>query len=107
MQIAIPFFSILLGALITWFFSYRYYVKGGKELKVEANKLREERKEINRLTNIIVRGLSNAKILDVNYSDEGKILGLNFKIITKIEVKSNTSNADLEIDSKPNSKTGQ
>src|SRR4051812_12516849 len=34
-------FSVIVGGVITWFFSWYYYVKAGKELLEEAGKLRQ------------------------------------------------------------------
>jgi hypothetical protein len=33
--------SIIIGSLITWFFSWKYYRKAGKELLAEAKELRK------------------------------------------------------------------
>jgi len=86
--------------------SYIYYKKAGDELHFEANKLREESLEINRLTNVILRGLHNSGIIEVTWKD-GKPIGLVVKLRGKIEVKSNISNAELKIDSNLNPKVGQ
>lgn len=98
--------SVLLGALITWGASYRYYKKAGDELHFEANKLREESLEINRLTNMVLRGLHNSKIIEVTWKGE-KIVGLVIKLQGKAEAKTNISNPELIIDSNLNPKTGQ
>ena len=98
--------SVLLGGLITLLASYIYYKKAGDELHFEANKLREESLEINRLTNVILRGLHNSGIIEVTWKD-GKPIGLVVKLRGKIEVKSNISNAELKIDSNLNPKVGQ
>ena len=102
------FLSLAIGAILTWFFSYLYYVKAGDELHFEANRLREETAEINRLTNIVLRGLHNGDIIKVKYNKDGKVIGLVINLKeTKVKVESNASNAELDIDSKVDSKTGQ
>lgn len=98
--------SVLLGGVITWYASYIYYKKAGDELHFEANKLREESLEINRLTNILLRGLHNSGIIEVTWKD-GRPIGLLIKLQGKAETKTDTSIVRLDIDSKVNSETGQ
>ncbi len=93
------FLPLLFGAVITWVCSYIYYVKAGEELRFEANRLREEASEINRMTNIILRGLHNSGVIEVTWK-EGKTVGLVIKLQAKAEATTSTSKPVLDIDSK-------
>ncbi len=93
------FLPLLFGAGITWACSYIYYVKAGEELQLEANRLREEASEINRMTNMILRGLHNSRIIEVVWK-EWKPVGLHIKLQTKAEATTSASKPILDIDSK-------
>jgi hypothetical protein len=89
--------GVLLGGLITWLVSRHYYKKAGDELYLASENLRQEALEINRLTNIVLRGLHNAGIFEVTWQD-GKPIGLVLKLKAKSEVKTSTSDVNLTVD---------
>lgn len=76
------FVSIVIGSLISWFFSRRYYVKAGQELQAEAAELRH-------LNNLLLRGLENAGMMKVARDEHGNPTGL--EIALEAHVKSSSS----------------
>ena len=90
------FFWVLLGAIITIIVSHYYYKRAGDELRLEANKLREETLEARRLTNMVLRGLHNSGIIEVIWQD-GNPVGIIVKFKGKAEMKTSTSDAELSI----------
>ena len=49
--------GVILGGLITWFWSKHYYKKASKDLKEAAKDLRKETEEVKRLTNYMLLGM--------------------------------------------------
>jgi len=83
MQSFSPFFStilnilaVLVGGLITWLVSKRYYLKASEELA-------DATKKINEMSNIIVHILeqNDNKQWEIKRDDQGKIIGLNISLI--------------------------
>jgi hypothetical protein len=66
---AIP---VLIGGAITWLISWLYYKKAGDKLKQEAVELR-------RLTNLILRSLGNAGIVELAKAGYGEPTGIRIK----------------------------
>jgi len=86
------FIGIVVGALITWFVADKYYRRASDELRNESTELKD-------LTILILRGLENAEIVDLNKDVNGKPIGLNIKIkVGTIKVESKTSEPKLRID---------
>jgi hypothetical protein len=81
--------STIIGGLITWYFSYSYYIKAGRELV-------EETRVIKKLLECVVllEG-DDKKQYRVNRDDEGKIVGLNAEISTNLSGNSSL-NASVE-----------
>jgi hypothetical protein len=88
--------GVILGGIITFLASYFFYKRAGDELRLEANRLREEASEINRLTNIILRGLHNYGILEVKWED-GKVVGLFVNLKGRVEIKTSISDVNLSL----------
>ncbi|MBA5689145.1 hypothetical protein [Rugamonas apoptosis] len=65
-EVIVPF---LAGGLVTWFFSWLYYARAGRELQQEAGELR-------RLNGVLLRGLENAGLMKVARDDQGNATGL-------------------------------
>ena len=64
-----PVVSIIIGSVITWFFSYIYYKKSG-------DKLREEAEKLERLNILILRAMENAGLAKLNKDENGNPTGL-------------------------------
>ncbi|MDX6501363.1 MAG: hypothetical protein QOG23_4623 [Blastocatellia bacterium] len=62
------FVAVLLGALITWFFSRRYYTKATVDLVNEASKLRH-------LNTIMLNAMEDAGLVKLNRNEKGEIVG--------------------------------
>lgn len=76
--------SILVGSLVTWFFSWRYYAKAGEELQDEAAKLRQ-------LNDLLLRGLENAGLMKVARDESGQPTGLIIELEAHIKATSSMS----------------
>lgn len=64
-----PVVSIIIGGVITWFFSYIYYKKSG-------DKLREEAEKLERLNNLILHSMENRFGVKLNRDKNGNPIGL-------------------------------
>lgn len=67
------FVSVLVGAAVTWFAAWWYYRRAGEEL-------REEARDLQRLTTLVLHALHNAGIADVNWTEDGRVRGINIKL---------------------------
>jgi len=76
--------SILVGSVVTWFFSWRYYAKAGKELQEETAKLRQ-------LNELLLRGLENAGLMKVARDESGQPTGLVIELEAHIKAMSSMS----------------
>ena len=76
--LAIPLFSVLAGAAITWLAAWWYYAKAGKELQEESEKLR-------RASDLIVYYLQNPEAdVTPKYDDKGHVVGLYLNMGAKL-----------------------
>lgn len=64
-------FGIILGGIITWGVSKRYYEKASKDLKSETEGLRK-------LTLLILDGMEIGGLVEIARDRNGNILGYNF-----------------------------
>lgn len=60
------FVAVLIGGVITWLVSRRYYKKGGAELAAEAKKLQLLNEKLQRLTEITLHALEDAGMVKLN-----------------------------------------
>jgi hypothetical protein len=89
-EILISILSMAIGAIITWLVSKHYYQKAGQELKIEAT-------ELKKLNTLMLRALENAGLTKFNRDKNGNITGMIIELSAKIEARSKTSVANLEI----------
>ena len=73
MEILTDLCFLAVGALVTWWASYRYYIKASQRLTTEAS-------ELKRFNELILRGLENADIMSLNRDEKGNIIGLNVTV---------------------------
>jgi hypothetical protein len=64
--------ALIVGAVITWLVARHYYIQAGKELAEETSELRH-------LTTLVLRGMENADLAELNRDLSGKITGLILK----------------------------
>jgi hypothetical protein len=76
--------SIVIGAVITWFFSWLYYAKSGKQLVQEAAKLRQ-------LNELLLRGMENAGLMKIARDESGQPTGLVIELEAHIGASSSMS----------------
>jgi hypothetical protein len=73
MNLILSLGGVLIGGIITWYFSRRYYMKASEDLEKEASELLS-------LSNITLRALEDAGICQLTRDKEGKIVGLAISI---------------------------
>jgi hypothetical protein len=73
--------SIAVGALITWYVSWRYYRKAGEELQQETAHLKK-------LAVLNLRSLEEGGLVTLNRGANGEIVGLVVSLQARIEAKS-------------------
>lgn len=62
------FMAVLLGALVTWYFSRRYYTRASADLVSEASRLRH-------LNTIMLNAMEDAGLVKLNRNEKGEIVG--------------------------------
>jgi hypothetical protein len=67
-NVLISVMAVLVGAVITWYFSRRYYNKAGADLVKEAAELRH-------LSAIMLNAMEDAGLVKLNRNKTGGILG--------------------------------
>jgi hypothetical protein len=68
LNMVISVMAVLIGAVITWYFSWRYYKKAGAELVEEAKKLLH-------LNNIMLNAMEDAGLVKLNRNKAGETVG--------------------------------
>jgi len=69
--------SVFIGAIVTWFVARVYYKKAGDALRQEATELR-------RLTKLVLHGLEDAGLIELNRDASGTPIGLIVKMSVKL-----------------------
>lgn len=62
--------SMIVGAVVTWLVARHYYVQAARELAQEAADLRH-------LTTLVLRGIENAGLVELNRDSSGRITSLS------------------------------
>lgn len=76
--LAVPLFSVLAGAGVTWLAAWWYYAKAGKELREESEKLRKT-------SDLIVYYLANPQAdISPKYDEKGHVVGLYVDMRAKL-----------------------
>ena len=60
--------STFVGGMITWFVTYKYYIKAANELNSEAS-------ELKRLNNMLLQAMEAQKWIKINRRPDGSIAG--------------------------------
>jgi hypothetical protein len=81
--------AVLLGGLITWYFSRLYYRKAGNELRDEAARLRH-------LSNIMLNAMEDAGLVKLNRDQLREIKGRVVELSAVFE-GSTTLGGDLQV----------
>jgi hypothetical protein len=66
--------SVIIGGLITAYFSRRYYVKASGDLTKEAEELKQETDKLRRLTIMLMRLLDQAGLIPIKWDEQGNPL---------------------------------
>jgi hypothetical protein len=81
--------ALLLGGLITWYFSRLYYKKSGDELRDQAARLQH-------LSNIMLNAMEDAGLVKLNRGQSGEIKGRVVELSAVFEGRT-TMGGDLQI----------
>lgn len=95
--------GIIVGGIITYQVSKNYYENSANDLKKESNELKEESKRLRHKTDLILKGLEEAKIIKVSRDSTGDIIGIVYKR-TFMGGITPTGEHTKEVDSADNSK---
>ncbi len=88
-NVLISVVAVLVGAVITWYLSRRYYKKAGADLVKEAAELRH-------LSTIMLNAMEDGGLVKLNRSETGQIVGRRIEATAVFE-GSTTLTGDLEI----------
>ena len=89
--------SIAIGALITWFVAWRYYVRAALALEAETKKLRN-------LLRITLQALEDAGMVKLNRDPSGQIVGMTHNVNISLSASASLKTSELnEIKTKKNS----
>ncbi len=80
MTIGSVILGVILGGLINWFFSKRYYKKASEELKIEAEGLKSETEKLRKYTKMILRGMEIGNLVTITKDSQGDPVGFLFRI---------------------------
>ena len=72
--------GVVFGGIITWWVARLYYKKAADDLREAGNNLRDEAKELRRLTNMVLRGLESADLVTINRDESNNPIGVNFSL---------------------------
>jgi hypothetical protein len=89
LNLLMNFGALLLGGLISWYFSRLYYKKSGDELRDEAARLRH-------LSTLMLNAMEDAKLVKLNRDQSGEPLGRIVELSAKFE-GSTTMGGDLQV----------
>ena len=81
--------GLLVGGLITWLVARIYYVRASKDLTREAA-------ELQRLNNLLLRGMEHAELVELNRDEQNKIVGFVIKLSASINAKTDTSKITVQ-----------
>ena len=70
--------GVVCGGGITWWAARFYYKKAADDLREAGNNLRDEAKEVRRLTNMVLRGLESADLVKINRDESNNPIGVAF-----------------------------
>jgi hypothetical protein len=72
--------SLLVGSAVsiaaTWIFAHVYYVRAGRDLTREAERLRQETGRARELVNTLARAFEAAGLIDVTWGPDGELSGV-------------------------------
>src|SRR6266851_2082141 len=88
-NVVISVMAVFVGAVITWYFSWRYYKKAGADLVKEAEKLLH-------LNNIMLNAMEDAGLVKLNRNEAGETVGRRVEVSAVFEGHS-TMMGDLEV----------
>jgi hypothetical protein len=80
MTIGAMILGVILGGLINWFFSKRYYKKASEELKKEAGGLKSETEKLRKFTKMILQGMEIANLVTITKDPQGDPVGFVLRI---------------------------
>lgn len=89
LNLLMNFGALLLGGLISWYFSRLYYKKSGDELRDEAARLRH-------LSHIMLNAMEDAGLVKLNRDQSGEIKGRVVELGTVFE-GSTTMGGNLQV----------
>lgn len=90
MGIVLSLVSMLVGAVITWWFARRYYEKASHDLSLEAA-------ELKKLNTLMLRGLEAAGMAEFSRDQEGNIQGMKINVSSNIQAGSATMRGDASV----------
>ena len=74
--------GVIIGGIITWYVSKKYYKRASQEMKEESDKLIKK-------INLILRSMEEAGLIEYTRDEQGNIKGLVIKLSGSIKGKSN------------------
>ena len=86
--------GVIIGGVITFLVSRRYYVKASNDLRKHyeqaSEELRKEADELKKATRLVLRSLEEGTPVTLNKNEEGEIVGIQIEGAARIEGGSNT-----------------
>jgi hypothetical protein len=65
--------TIVVSIVVTWLFAHVYYLRGGQDLKREAEQLRIESGRVRQMVNVLAHALAEAKVIYVTWGPDGEL----------------------------------
>jgi hypothetical protein len=80
-----------LGAAVTWFCGWHYYLRAARDLEKAAGNLENKASELKRLNKLMLLGMEIAGWVKLTRDEHGEITGFTLSLAGKIEAKSTLS----------------